>query len=123
MTVVRGFTITIAIGLAFGCFGAIAGYLLGSIAPDNYRTVFRILPQASIDPAQAGFGLGVTQGLGAGLMVGLVIVVSVAWYKSSMSTSQPTWRARSCRVTDANGAKVGATGATWSYRGGGTKSW
>jgi len=90
MTVVRGFMITIASGLAFGLFGGIAGYLLGSIAPDYYRTVFRIPPQALIDPAQAGLGLGVTQGLGVGLMVGLVIVVSVAWYNSRMATSQPT---------------------------------
>lgn len=89
MTVIRGFMTTIASGLAFACFGAIAGYLLGSIAPDYYRTVFRIPPQALIDPAQAGLGLGVTQGLGAGLIVGLVIVVSVGWHNSRMCTLQP----------------------------------
>ena len=90
MTVVRGFIITIASGLTFGCFGAIAGYLLGSIAPDYYRTVFRIPPHTMIDLAQAGLGLGLTQGLGAGLMIGLVIVVSVTWYKIRMVTSQHT---------------------------------
>jgi hypothetical protein len=90
MTVVRGFVIAIASGLAFGCFGAIVGYLLGSIAPDYYRTVFRIPPHVLIDPAQAGLGLGVTQGLGAGLIIGLVIVVSVAWYNSRAATTQPT---------------------------------
>ena len=42
MTVVRGFAITIASGLVLGCLGAGVGYLLGSVAPDYYRTVFRI---------------------------------------------------------------------------------
>ena len=82
MSVVRGFTITIASGLAFGVLGAGMGYLLGLVAPDYYRTVFRIPPEVSIDPAQAGLGLGVTQGIAAGLLIGLVIVVSVAWYNS-----------------------------------------
>jgi len=90
MTVVRGFAITIASGIAFALFGAGAGYFLGSVAPDYYRTVFRIPPEMSIDPAQAGLGLGVTQGIAAGLAIGLVIVVSVAWYNSRIAKTQPT---------------------------------
>ena len=90
MTVVRGFTITIASGLVFGLLGAGTGYLLGSVAPDYYRTVFRIPPEVSIEPAQAGLGLGVTQGLAAGLIIGLVIVVSVAWYNSRTGAPRQT---------------------------------
>jgi len=44
--------------------------------------VFRIPPGIQLDPAEVGFGLGLTQGLVAGLFIGLVIVVSVAWYRS-----------------------------------------
>mgnify|MGYP003338949454 CR=1 FL=1 len=88
MTVARGFAITIASGLAFGLVGAGIGLLLGTFTPDYYRTVFRIPSQASIDPAQAGMGLGLTQGLAAGLTIGLVIVVTVAWYNSRMAVSQ-----------------------------------
>jgi len=92
MTVVRGFIITVASGIAFALLGAGAGYLLGSVAPDYYRTVFRIPPDVSIDPAQAGLGLGVTQGLAGGLVIGLVIVLSVAWYNSriTLSPTAPT---------------------------------
>lgn len=84
MTVQRGLIITIACGFAFGLFGAGLGFLLGSIAPDYYRTVFRMSPEVEIDLAQAGLGLGATQGLAAGLLVGLVIVIAVAWYHSRM---------------------------------------
>ena len=82
MTIARGFIITIASGIAFACFGALAGYALGFLAPDYYRTVFGIHPGVPINLAQTGLGLGVTQGLAAGLIVGLVIVVTVAWYNS-----------------------------------------
>jgi len=90
MTVLRGFVITITSGFAFGLVGAGAGYLLGLVAPDYYRTVFRMPPEIAIDPAQAGLGLGVTQGLAAGLIIGLVIVVTIAWYDSRTITSRPT---------------------------------
>lgn len=90
MTVARGFAITLASGLAFGVLGAGVGYLLGLVAPDYYRAVLHILPESSINAAQAGLGLGVTQGLAAGLVVGLVIVVSVAYYNSRTDGPQIT---------------------------------
>ena len=82
MTVVRGFIITIASGLAFAAIGGVLGYAMGTLAPDYYRIVFRIPPGIELDPAQAGLGLGLTQGLAAGLFVGLVIVLAVVWYRS-----------------------------------------
>jgi len=86
MTVLRGVAITIASGLAFGFLGALAGYVLGSIAPDYYRTVFRIPPEVPINPAQVGLGVGMTQGCAVGLVVGLVVAVAVAWYNSRRAT-------------------------------------
>jgi hypothetical protein len=82
MTVQRGFLITITSGLAFAVGGALVGYLLGVLAPDYYRTVFGVPPEAPYDPVQVGVGLGLTQGATAGLLVGVVIVVSVALYHS-----------------------------------------
>ncbi len=82
MTVLRGFVITIASGLALAVIGGVLGYAMGTFAPDYYRIVFRIPPGIELDPVQAGFGLGLTQGLLAGLFIGLVNVVAVAWYRS-----------------------------------------
>jgi hypothetical protein len=82
MTVLRGFLITIASGVGFAAVGAVIGYVLGKVAPDYYRTVFRIPPEVALNPAQAGLGLGLTQGLVVGLIVGLVIVVTVAWHNA-----------------------------------------
>ncbi len=91
MTVARGFIITIISGLAFASLGAGAGYFLGLVAPDYYRVVLSIPPDASLDTTQAGLGLGLTQGLAAGLIIGLVIVVSVTWYSSvAIASKQPS---------------------------------
>lgn len=85
MTVLRGFFITIASSMAFSGLGALLGYLLAVILPDYYRTVFHIPPEIPIDPVQVGLGLGITQGFAAGLIVGLVIVVTVAWFNSCLA--------------------------------------
>ncbi|MBT5019961.1 hypothetical protein OAF42_02670 [Planctomicrobium sp.] len=86
MTVLRGFMITIASGIAFAFVGTGVGYTIGKYAPDYYRIVFSIPPEIELDPVQAGVGLGVTQGLAAGLFIGLVIVCAVAWYNSRIAS-------------------------------------
>lgn len=88
MTVLRGFAITIGSGLVFAVLGAVLGFTLGRIAPDYYRTVFRMPPGVALDVGQTGLGLGMTQGLAAGL----VIVVTVAWSesrKTAAASSEP----------------------------------
>lgn len=50
--------------------------------PGYYRAVFFHGTSPQFDPAQTGFGLGLTQGLVAGLAVGCVVVLAVAWYNS-----------------------------------------
>ena len=81
MTVTRAFAITIGSGAVFGSLGAGLGWVLGRLAPDYYRTVFRIPPDARFDPAQTGLALGLIQGLAAGVAIGLVIVVTVTWFE------------------------------------------
>ncbi len=85
MTVLRGFAITIASGIGFGCLGAIVGRTLGLLAPDYYQVVLHIPPDLPLDPTQVGLGLGLTQGTATGVLIGLVIVVAVAWYRSRLA--------------------------------------
>ncbi len=80
MTLTRGFTITMISGIAFASLGALAGWGLGAIAPDYYRTLLMVRPDASM--TQIGLGLGVTQGFPVGLIIGVAIVAIVAWYNS-----------------------------------------
>lgn len=78
MTVARGFRIILGSGTALGAAGAGLGYLLGRHAPAYYRSVFAGGDSPGFDPVQVGFGLGLTQGLIAGHIVGSVVVLAVA---------------------------------------------
>ena len=82
MTVLRGFVITLASGFGFSGLGALAGYVLAVLAPDYYRTMFHIRPETVFNPVQVGLGLGLTEGAAVGLVLGVVIVITVAWYDS-----------------------------------------
>jgi hypothetical protein len=78
VTVSRGFAIIIVSGVAFAAGGGGLGYALGRLAPSYYRGVFAGGESPGFDPVQVGIGLGVSQGLIAGLGVGSVVVVAVA---------------------------------------------
>ncbi len=84
MTVLRGFVITMASCLGFSGLGALAGYVLAVLAPDYYRAVLHIRPEVVFNPVQVGLGLGLTEGAAVGLILGVVIVITVAWYDSRM---------------------------------------
>jgi hypothetical protein len=82
MTILRGFTIVALSVLFCALVGLSVGYTLGAVAPGYYRTVFRNGNSPEFDPVQVGVGLGLTQGLLCGLVVGCVVVISVTWYNS-----------------------------------------
>ena len=81
MTAIRGYLITMATGIVGAGFGWLLGYGVACFAPYYYVTIFD-LPEdhTASDLIELGTGLGLLQGLGAGLVVGLVIVCVVAWY-------------------------------------------
>lgn len=85
MTVERGFAITIVSALVFASVGSLLGYAIGMFAPEYYRFMFRIPPDANFNVQQLGLGLGATQGFAAGLVVGLVVVLATAWYGSRVA--------------------------------------
>ena len=89
MTVLRGFLITILSGVAFGVVGALIGYGLGVAAPDYYRIVFRMHPESQYDLPTFGLGVGLVQGAGVGIFVGVAIVLAVSWHDSRVPVRRP----------------------------------
>lgn len=81
-------TATKAIALAAGCAlagggaGAALGFALAKVAPGYYRSVFSSGDRPDFDPEAVGLGLGATQGVVAGLLVGLAIACMLAWFNS-----------------------------------------
>ena len=57
--------------LAFLVLGGACGWLLGVVAPGYYHTMF---PESRSSPVEVGLGLGVTQGFGLGVFIGLIIL-------------------------------------------------
>jgi len=82
MSLLRAYLIVCLSGVAGACAGAGIGYLLGTAAPGYYRAVFIAGGEAWFDPMHVGIGLGVTQGLPVGLVIGSLVVVVTAWSRS-----------------------------------------
>ena len=92
MTVAKEFVIIILSGIAFGVAGGLIGYTMGVIAPGYYRGVFISGREPWFDPIVVGFGLGVSQGLICGVIVGSVVILAVAWYNSRRKMSDAELR-------------------------------
>jgi hypothetical protein len=88
VTLTRGLLIVATTTAAAAVLGSGLGYALGVFTPDYYRMVFHVPPGMPLDPVQVGVGLGLTQGLFAGLAAGSVVVASVAWCASRREQAQ-----------------------------------
>lgn len=83
MSVARGFTIVLVTASVFGAIGAAIGYLLGEYDHDFLRLALQRMPDfGPVDYAKAGFGFGLVQGVWAGILSSLVIILAVSWYES-----------------------------------------
>jgi len=71
--------------VAFAAAGAGIGGLLGAFAPSYFRQMFRVRDEAHFDPVELGVGLGTTQGLIWGLVVGVAIVAIIGWKESRIA--------------------------------------
>lgn len=91
MTTARGFAVVILSAVIGALAGVGLGYSLGVLAPAYYRGVFQNGQSPEFDPVQVGIGLGLTQGAIAGLVVGCVIVLAVAWYNSRRQVIIQGW--------------------------------
>jgi hypothetical protein len=71
-----------AFGAGFAVAGTLVGYGLGTFLPGYYRGVFLGGRQPDFNPVDVGIGLGCSEGLMLGVVVGLVVVVVLAWCRS-----------------------------------------
>ena len=80
MTLKKALAIVLSGSTVFALLGGGLGAVLGVMAPGYYRTVFgRRGNVPDFDPFQVGIGLGLTQGLGAGIVLSLAVVTLLAW--------------------------------------------
>lgn len=82
MNVRRGAALIILSTVLMGLCGLGIGASMGILMPDYYRAMFRPGSIPPLDPVQVGAGLGLSQGLIGGLIIGCVLTISVAWYES-----------------------------------------
>jgi hypothetical protein len=73
--------------VAFAVGGGLIGFALGGLLPGYYRTMFRGGWHPDFNPVDVGVGLGTSQGAILGAIVGGMVVVALAWRRS---TSRPT---------------------------------
>src|SRR5262249_3197484 len=66
-------------GVVFAFGGTLIGYLLGVFAPGYYQTVVGGGRQQDFKPVDVGIGLGCSEGLMLGVVVGTVTALVVAW--------------------------------------------
>ena len=74
----EAFAIITLTSVALAAGGTLVGCLLGVLVPEYYRTVFDQRGDPTFSPIQVGVGLGFTQGLVAGIVIGCVVVLAVS---------------------------------------------
>lgn len=87
ISAVKAIAVVSSCGLGGALFGAALGFTLGRFAPGYYRSIFSYGDRPDFDPEAVGLGLGATQGVVAGLLVGLAIVFMIAWFNSRRGLS------------------------------------
>lgn len=65
--------------------GGLCGLLIGVMVPGYYRAVFGVQDEPSFDPVLTGVVLGSTQGLFAGFVIGLIILLIYVWYLTRLN--------------------------------------
>ncbi|MCA9139108.1 MAG: hypothetical protein KDB00_20185 [Planctomycetales bacterium] len=75
--------VVFASALIGGLIGAGIGAALGSFLPEYYRSVFSGGQSPNFDPVAVGIGQGLTQGVGGGGCIGIVLVALFYWHRRS----------------------------------------
>lgn len=78
----RGLAILTGCAAVFAVGGGLVGLALGVLMPGYYRGVVSGGRQPNFNPADVGVGLGTSQGVILGVIVGGLVVVALAWRRS-----------------------------------------
>lgn len=85
-----------SIGVVFGCaficglLGMGVGMAIGEFAPGYYETLFSGPNGLPASPVVIGLGLGLTQGIIFGAVLGVVLVALFYWYRLRMEQIKVT---------------------------------
>lgn len=79
MTTKNALITVLAWGVIFACVGSAMGAMIGAVAPEYYRSVFRVGHSTEFNPLQVGIGLGATQGVSSGIAIAIIVLALLAW--------------------------------------------
>ncbi|MFO0985277.1 MAG: hypothetical protein U1E76_26695, partial [Planctomycetota bacterium] len=93
MNVVKALATVVGTAVGFGVVGIGIGAFLGKVTPSFLREMLPMRDPAAFDPLEMGIGLGLTNGLIWGLVVGILLVAILAWRETRLVRSQERERA------------------------------
>lgn len=83
MIYLRPLLVLISCLIGGSILGGVVGYFLGKWTPEYYRAVFDVAEAENFNAVETGVGLGVSQGLVAGAVLGTILVVTVEFCSRS----------------------------------------
>jgi hypothetical protein len=93
MNVTRALATVVGTAAGFGAAGMALGVFLGKVAPGFFRQMLPLRDPASFNPVELGIGLGLTNGLGWGLVVGVLLVAIISWKETRLARKEAQDRA------------------------------
>jgi hypothetical protein len=88
MNVTKALATVVGTAVGFGAAGTAIGLFLGKVAPGFFRQMLPLRDPASFNPLELGIGLGLTNGLGWGLVVGVLLVAIIAWKETRLARKE-----------------------------------
>lgn len=88
MSIFRASTTIAGSAVICSAVGAALGFCIGEFMPGAYRGMFPNGADPRFNPVEVGIGLGCAQGLLAGLLIGVTIMLAVTWYEVRMADIQ-----------------------------------
>ena len=88
MNVTKALATVVGTAVGFGAAGTAIGALLGKVAPGFFRQLLPLRDPVNFNPVELGIGLGLTNGLGWGVVVGVLLVAIIAWKETRVARKE-----------------------------------